>query len=87
MLAFDLGILNRNAHAIPLRESLVTSGAWITLALLFSVFVYCGYTNQWFGLGTHRDQADDSYSGGRTAVIKYLNGYMIELSLSIAICS
>jgi hypothetical protein len=83
MLVLDLGILNRDAHAIPLRESLVTTGAWISLALLFSVFVYCGYANRWFGLGTNLDHTDGSFNGGRSAAIKYLTGYTIELSLSM----
>jgi tellurite resistance protein TerC len=35
MLALDLGVFHRAAHAIGFRESLVWSGVWIGLALLF----------------------------------------------------
>ena len=35
MLALDLGVFHRRAHAIGFREALFWSGAWIGLALLF----------------------------------------------------
>ena len=40
VLALDLGILNKRAHKLSLKEALGWSGAWITIALLFNVFVY-----------------------------------------------
>jgi len=40
VLAIDLGVLNKRAHKIELKEALAWSGVWITLALLFNVFVY-----------------------------------------------
>jgi len=40
VLAIDLGVLNRRAHKIELKEALTWSGVWISLALLFNVFVY-----------------------------------------------
>jgi tellurite resistance protein TerC len=40
MLALDLGIFNKKAHKIPVKEALLWSSVWITLALLFSVFVF-----------------------------------------------
>jgi TerC family integral membrane protein len=39
MLALDLGILNKKAHKIPLKEALIWSSVWITLAILFSGFI------------------------------------------------
>lgn len=39
MLALDLGILNKRAHKIALKEALGWSALWITLALLFDIFV------------------------------------------------
>jgi tellurite resistance protein TerC len=83
MLAFDLGVLHRNAHAVFVRESLGATGGWVALAMLFSVFVYCGYRNHWLRLGMSVDHADDWFNDGRSAIIKYLYGYMIELSLSM----
>ena len=40
MLALDLGVLNRRAHAVGLREALAWSGAWIALAGVFAVLVF-----------------------------------------------
>ncbi len=40
LLALDLGILNRKAHAPSLRESAVLSAIWISIALAFAVLVW-----------------------------------------------
>lgn len=40
MLALDLGVLNRRAHTIKLREALGWTAAWIALAGSFAVIVY-----------------------------------------------
>ncbi len=39
MLALDLGILNKRAHKVVVKEALVWSAVWISLALLFSIWV------------------------------------------------
>jgi tellurite resistance protein TerC len=44
MLAIDLGIFHRKAHAITVREAALWSGVWIALAALFNLCVYF-----WFG--------------------------------------
>jgi len=46
MLAVDLGVVHRRAHEVTLREALVWSGIWITLALLFALGVYSWYGPQ-----------------------------------------
>src|SRR5512140_888978 len=40
LLAIDLGIFHRKAHAVHYREALAWSVVWITLSLLFNAFVY-----------------------------------------------
>jgi tellurite resistance protein TerC len=40
VLAFDLGVINKNAHKITLKEALIWSGAWILLALIFNGFIF-----------------------------------------------
>jgi tellurite resistance protein TerC len=40
MLAIDLGVFNRKAHAIGVREAAVWSAVWVVLALLFGAGVY-----------------------------------------------
>ncbi len=39
VLAIDLGLLNKNPHTISLKEAIIWSASWITLALLFNLFV------------------------------------------------
>ncbi|MCM8775429.1 MAG: TerC family protein [Candidatus Omnitrophica bacterium] len=41
LLALDLGVFHRRPHEIKLKESLVWSGIWIALALVFNAGVYC----------------------------------------------
>ena len=40
MLALDLGVFHREAHAVERKEALIWSGVWIGLAILFNVGVY-----------------------------------------------
>jgi integral membrane protein, TerC family len=40
MLALDLGVFNRKAHTVRVREALLWSAMWIGLALLFNVGVF-----------------------------------------------
>jgi tellurite resistance protein TerC len=44
MLALDLGVFHRRAHTVHVREALVWTTVWITLAMLFNLGVYL-----WFG--------------------------------------
>jgi tellurite resistance protein TerC len=40
MLALDLGVFNRRAHVIHVREALIWSAVWIALSLLFNVGIW-----------------------------------------------
>jgi tellurite resistance protein TerC len=40
MLALDLGVFHRTSHAIKIREALIWTAVWITLAMAFNLFVY-----------------------------------------------
>jgi tellurite resistance protein TerC len=40
MLALDLGVFNRKAHAISLREAALWSAVWIGLSLLFNAILF-----------------------------------------------
>ncbi len=88
LLALDLGVFHRKAHVVSVREALGWSAVWISLGLAFSLFVYYGYEHQWLGLGTTPDIVDRSaeaplgkVNDGRSAVVKYLTGYVVEKSL------
>ena len=83
LLALDLGWLNKRAHVISFREALTWSGAWVGIALGFTVLVYGGYEYHWFGLGTTIDAVDGRMNNGVSATAKYLTGYVLEKALSI----
>jgi tellurite resistance protein TerC len=40
MLALDLGVLNRKAHIVSLKEAALMSATWIGIALLFGLLIY-----------------------------------------------
>ena len=40
MLALDLGVFNRKVHVIKMKESLLWTAFWVTLALLFCAGIY-----------------------------------------------
>ncbi|MBK6900672.1 MAG: TerC family protein [bacterium] len=83
MLALDLGVFHRKAHAVSVREAMGWSAVWISLGLAFAVFVYFAYEGHWFGLGALADPVDGLVNGGAAAVEKYLTGYIVEKSLSV----
>src|ERR1700734_3201004 len=39
-LVLDLGVFHRRAHAVQLKEALIESAAWISVALLFNLWLY-----------------------------------------------
>lgn len=40
MLALDLGVFNRREHKVPVKEAIILTSVWISLALLFNLFVF-----------------------------------------------
>ena len=40
MLALDLGVFNKKEHKVAVKEAMIWSGVWITMAILFNLFVY-----------------------------------------------
>lgn len=78
-LALDLGVFNKSPHVVSTREALMWTSIWVTVSLLFSVFVYFAYENHWEGIGLTIGEAHT----GKEAVLKYLTGYLIEQSLSV----
>ena len=40
MLSLDLGIFNRTEHEVGLKEAAAWTSTWVTLALLFNVFLF-----------------------------------------------
>lgn len=40
MLALDLGVFHRKSHEVKIKEALIWSGVWISLALIFNYGIY-----------------------------------------------
>ncbi len=77
LLAFDLGVINRKAHVIGLKEAVGWSAFWISLSLLAGAGIYAIYEHHWFGAGLEEGR------DGATAAMEYLTGWLIEKSLSV----
>jgi tellurite resistance protein TerC len=71
MLALDLGVFNRKAHAVTFREATLWSIVWVALALIFN-FIFYRYTLGKFGA-----------EAAGSAALEFLTGYVLEYSLSI----
>lgn len=74
-LALDLGVFHKHEHVIRSKEAAIWTAIWITVAFSFSAVIY------WlFNAGII-----DNPTGltPKNAVLKYITGYLIELSLSV----
>ncbi len=74
-LALDLGVFNRTAHVISSKEAGIWTGIWVSMSLLFSLVVHWLYTTDYI--------ANPDALTPTEASIKYITGYLIELSLSV----
>jgi TerC family integral membrane protein len=43
LLALDLGVFHRHAHEVRFKEALAWTAVWVTLAMLFNLFIYFEY--------------------------------------------
>ena len=64
LLVFDLGVLHRKAHEIGVRESLWLSAFYITVGLLFSLWVW-RHLGQAAALATQVRAREDEDALGR----------------------
>lgn len=74
-LALDLGVFNKTPHIITSKEAGIWTAVWVTLSFAFSGVVNWLYSNHYI--------ANPTGIKPSVATIKYITGYLIELSLSI----
>ena len=74
-LALDLGVFNKTPHVISSKEAGLWTAIWVTLSFVFSAIIYWLYTNNLINNPTEIRPA--------VAAIKFITGYLIELSLSV----
>ena len=74
-LALDLGVFNKTPHIISSKEAGKWTAIWVILSFLFSGVIYWLYGNNYIS----------NPDGLKPAVasMKFITGYLIELSLSI----
>jgi tellurite resistance protein TerC len=75
MLVLDLAVFNKKAHEIKTKEASLFTSMWVSIALLFSLVIYWLFSK---GLVENPTQLTP-----KGATLKYITGYLIELSLSI----
>lgn len=84
MLALDLGIFHRRAHAVSPREAAIWTAVWITLALIFNYLLY--HFAKWEFASDPRLLASpgfDPAAAARRVALEFLTGYVVEKSLSV----
>ena len=69
MLALDLGVFHKKIHKVPVKEAIIWSMVWISLAIIFSICIH---------LFIYPDP-----DIGKTKALEFLTGYVIEYSLSV----
>lgn len=74
-LALDLGVFNKNPHIISSKEAGKWTGIFVTISFAFSGVIYWIYQNGYINNPTELTP--------NLAVMKYITGYLIELSLSV----
>ena len=74
-LALDLGVFNKTPHIISTKEASKWTAIWVTLSFLFSGIIYWLYSNDYISNPDGLKPA--------AASLKYITGYLIELSLSV----
>jgi len=74
-LAIDLGVFNKTPHIISTKEASLWTSVWVSLSLIFSGVLYWLYQN-------HLINNPTSLSP-EVATMKYITGYLVELSLSV----
>ena len=74
-LALDLGVFHRTDHVVKSKEAGMWTALWVSVALGFSGAIYWLFSNGMV--------ENPTGLAPNTAVLKYVTGYLIELSLSI----
>jgi tellurite resistance protein TerC len=85
VLAFDLGVMHREAHEIGVRESLNMSALYVGLGLSWAAVVYWVYFTYSGSSSIDPQIAAAAAPGERawTAVQLYLTGYLVEKTLAL----
>lgn len=84
VLALDLGVFHKKAHAVSFKEASVWTTIWISLALVFN-FLFYKYA-QWAFANDERLMAIPGFdpdAQAKTSALEFLTGLVVEKSLAI----
>jgi len=75
ILLLDLGIFNKTPHIIGVKEATKWTAVWVSISFIFSGVIYWVYDNNYI---SNPDNLKPI-----VASMKFISGYLIELSLSV----
>jgi tellurite resistance protein TerC len=84
LLALDLGLFHRTAHAVSFKEAAAWSVVWVSLALLFNLGFYL-YMRASFPEDARLMAVPgfDPLAAAKETALEFLAGYVVEYSLSV----
>jgi tellurite resistance protein TerC len=84
LLALDLGVFHRDAHAVSIREASVWTLVWISLAMLFNVALW-QYAHWKFPLDPRllAIPGFDPHAAATSVGLEYLTGFVVEKALAV----
>jgi tellurite resistance protein TerC len=75
ILALDLGVFNKTPHIISTKEASKWTAIWVSVSIAFSGIIYWLYGTNYIANPNNLSQTG--------AALKFITGYLIELSLSV----
>lgn len=84
LLALDLTVFHRKAHAVSMKEAGLWVVFWVSLAVIFNIGLYL-YASWWFPQEQRLMAIPgfDPLKAARQVSLEFLTGYVIEESLSV----
>lgn len=84
VLALDLGVFHKDAHEVSFKESAIWTAVWISLAMVFNLFLY--KYSEWTFSSDPRLLAIPGFDPSESAkqvALEFLTGFVVEKSLAI----
>ena len=84
LLALDLGVFHRRAHAVSIREAALWTVGWVSLSLLFNWGLY-EYSRWTFATDPRLTATPgfDAQAAASRVGLEFLAGYVVEYSLAV----
>jgi tellurite resistance protein TerC len=85
LLALDLGVFHRKAHAVSMKEATAWTAVWMSLAVVFcgALWWYCGYRFPDRLEAVTAAGYASAQEAANAVALQFLTGYVVEQSLSV----